>query len=60
MSRLGIILASGYGKLEGQHEEDSRRRWRRASVFAGVLVASKLEQSLYLSCVGDCRCQALN
>ena len=51
MSRLGIILTSGCGNVEVEHGEDSRRRWRKASVFVGLLVASKLEQSLCLSCV---------
>ena len=51
MSRLGIILTSGCGNVEVEHGEDSRHRWRKASVFVGLLVASKLEQSLCLSCV---------
>ena len=60
MSRLGIILTSGCGNVSVEHEEDSRRRWRRASVSIGVLVARKLEQSLCLSCVDDFSWQALN
>ena len=53
ISRLGIILASGCGNVSVEHEEDSRRRWRRASVFVGLLVARKLEQFLCLCCVDD-------
>ena len=60
ISRLGIILTSGCGNVEVEHEEDSRRRWRRASVFVGLLVARKLEKSLCLSCVDDFSWQALN
>ena len=52
MSRLGIILTSGYGNVRVEHEEGTSHRWRRASVFAGILVARKLEQSLCLSCAG--------
>ena len=52
MSRLGIILTSGCGNDGVEHEEGSRHRWRRASVFAGILVAIKLEQYLCLLCAG--------
>ena len=38
MSRLGIIL-SGCSNDGIEHKEGSRHRWRRASVFAGILVA---------------------
>lgn len=41
----GNILTSGYGNIKIEHEEDSRRRWRKASFFACVLVTRKLEQS---------------
>ena len=60
MSRLGIILTSGCGNVSVEHKEDSRRRWRRASVFVGLLVVRKLEQSLCLCCVDDFSWQALN
>ena len=46
ISRLGIILTSGCGNVKVKHEEDSRHRWRRASVFVSLLVARKLQQSL--------------
>ena len=52
MSRLGIVLTSGCGNDGVEHEEGSRHRWRRASVFAGTLVDIKLEQSLCLFCAG--------
>ena len=52
MSRFGIILTSGCGNDRVEHEEGSCHRWRRASVFAGILVAIKLEQSLCLFCAG--------
>ena len=52
MSRLGIILTSECGNDGVEHEEGSRHRWRRVSIFAGILVAIKLEQSLCLFCAG--------
>ena len=55
MSRLGIILTSGCGNDGVEHEEGSRHRWRRASVFADILVTIKLEQSLCLFCAGTKR-----
>ena len=58
ISRLGIILTSGCGNVGVEHEEGSRHQWRSASVFAGILVATKLEQSLCLPIL--CRYQALN
>ena len=60
ISKLGIILTSGCGNVSVEHEEDSRRRWRRASVFISLLVTRKLEQSLCLSCVDDFSRQVLN
>ena len=50
MSRLGIILTSGCGDDGVELEEGSHHRWRRASVFAGILVDIKLEQSLSQFC----------
>ena len=55
MSRLGIILTSGCGNDGVEYEEGGRHRWRRASVFADILVAIKLEQSLCLFCAGTKR-----
>ena len=55
MSRLGIILTSGCSNDGVEHEEGSRHRWRRASVFADILVAIKLEQYLCLFCAGSKR-----
>ena len=52
MSRLAIVLTSGCGNDGVEPEEGSRHRWRRASAFAGILVAIKLEQSLCLFCAG--------
>ena len=52
MIRLGIILTSGCGNDGVEYEEVSRHRWRRASVFADILVAIKLQQSLCLFCAG--------
>ena len=55
MSRLGIMLTSGCGNDEVEYEEGGRHRWRRASVFADILVAIKLEQSLCLFCASTKR-----
>ena len=55
MSKLGIILTSGCGNDGVEYEESSRHRWRRASVFADILVAIKLEQSLCLFIAGTKR-----
>ena len=55
MSKLGIILTSGCGNDGVEYEEGSRHRWRRASIFADILVAIKLEQSLCLFIAGTKR-----
>ena len=52
ISKLGIVLTSGCGNDGVEHEEGSCHRWRRVSVFADILVAIKLEQSLCLFCAG--------